>query len=99
MNSCYASAPIINHWSPITVFPGGVAERLIAPVLKTGRPKGLVSSNLTPSVLLRAPGASQDLLFCLREAGRPPKLQRRRGQCITFILSRVSLRNVSAISA
>jgi hypothetical protein len=32
--------------------PGGVAERLIAPVLKTGRPKGLVSSNLTPSVSL-----------------------------------------------
>ena len=31
---------------------GGVAERLIAPVLKTGRPKGLVSSNLTPSVSL-----------------------------------------------
>ena len=30
-------------------FAGGVAERLIAPVLKTGRPKGLVSSNLTPS--------------------------------------------------
>ena len=28
---------------------GGVAERLIAPVLKTGRPQGLVSSNLTPS--------------------------------------------------
>ncbi len=32
-------------------FPGGVAERLIAPVLKTGRPKGLVSSNLTPSAM------------------------------------------------
>jgi hypothetical protein len=32
--------------------PGGVAERLIAPVLKTGRPKGLVSSNLTPSASL-----------------------------------------------
>ena len=32
--------------------PGGVAERLIAPVLKTGRPKGLVSSNLTPSAIL-----------------------------------------------
>jgi hypothetical protein len=32
--------------------PGGVAERLIAPVLKTGRPKGLVSSNLTPSATL-----------------------------------------------
>ncbi len=31
------------------VSSGGVAERLIAPVLKTGRPKGLVSSNLTPS--------------------------------------------------
>ena len=31
---------------------GGVAERLIAPVLKTGRPKGLVSSNLTPSATL-----------------------------------------------
>jgi hypothetical protein len=28
-----------------------VAERLIAPVLKTGRPKGLVSSNLTPSAV------------------------------------------------
>jgi hypothetical protein len=36
---------------------GGVAERLIAPVLKTGRPKGLVSSNLTPSAtfILRLP--------------------------------------------
>jgi hypothetical protein len=32
---------------------GGVAERLIAPVLKTGRPKGLVSSNLTPSATFR----------------------------------------------
>ena len=35
-----------------TCGPGGVAERLIAPVLKTGRPKGLVSSNLTPSATL-----------------------------------------------
>ena len=34
-----------------TCGPGGVAERLIAPVLKTGRPKGLVSSNLTPSAI------------------------------------------------
>ena len=33
-------------------FLGGVAERLIAPVLKTGRPKGLVSSNLTPSAFI-----------------------------------------------
>ena len=36
--------------------PGGVAERLIAPVLKTGRPKGLVSSNLTPSAFNSRPG-------------------------------------------
>src|SRR6201981_1234864 len=37
-----------------TEVAGGVAERLIAPVLKTGRPKGLVSSNLTPSASLVA---------------------------------------------
>jgi hypothetical protein len=37
---------------PPTHVSGGVAERLIAPVLKTGRPKGLVSSNLTPSASL-----------------------------------------------
>ena len=40
---------------------GGVAERLIAPVLKTGRPKGLVSSNLTPSVPL-VEGISRSLI-------------------------------------
>ena len=28
---------------------GGVVEWLMAPVLKTGRPKGLVGSNPTPS--------------------------------------------------
>src|SRR5881227_1436053 len=39
---------ITRHESLVTIF-GGVAERLNAPVLKTGRPKGLVSSNLTPS--------------------------------------------------
>src|SRR6266446_8126498 len=42
-------------WSDGTIlaagYPGGVAERLIALVLKTGRPKGLVSSNLTPSAI------------------------------------------------
>ena len=37
-----------DRWSQVS---GGVAERLIAPVLKTGRPKGLVSSNLTPSAI------------------------------------------------
>ena len=41
-------------------FSGGVAERLNAPVLKTGRPKGLVSSNLTPSALF----PSRCLLSC-----------------------------------
>ena len=37
------------NWRLLKHSLGGVAERLIAPVLKTGRPKGLVSSNLTPS--------------------------------------------------
>jgi hypothetical protein len=31
---------------------GGVVERFMAPVLKTGRLKGLVGSNPTPSVLI-----------------------------------------------
>ncbi len=31
--------------------PGGVVEWLMAPVLKTGRPKGLVGSNPTPSAI------------------------------------------------
>ena len=39
--------------SLITFSTGGVAEWLIAPVLKTGRPQGLVSSNLTPSAFFR----------------------------------------------
>ncbi len=39
----------MNFRSRMRAGSGGVAERLIAPVLKTGRPKGLVSSNLTPS--------------------------------------------------
>ena len=47
---------------------GGVAERLIAPVLKTGRPKGLVSSNLTPSAffslsVLEGPNGSQSRCY------------------------------------
>ena len=46
LSSCYTCAPITERQ-----FSGGVAERLIAPVLKTGRPKGLVSSNLTPSAI------------------------------------------------
>ena len=40
---------------------GGVAERLIAPVLKTGRPKGLVSSNLTPSAFFSPTLAQQNI--------------------------------------
>src|SRR4029077_13173947 len=43
-------SPPMAHFSRLK-FSGGVAERLIAPVLKTGRPKGLVSSNLTPSAI------------------------------------------------
>ena len=43
--------------------PGGVAERLIAPVLKTGRPKGLVSSNLTPSATLIPKNLQQQIGF------------------------------------
>src|SRR6266481_6309546 len=52
-HTCRISARLLNlgavaNSSQLNV-PGGVAERLNAPVLKTGRPKGLVSSNLTPS--------------------------------------------------
>jgi DNA repair photolyase len=54
-----------------------VAERLIAPVLKTGGPKGLVSSNLTPSAMIVSPGLSQrqdlDKLICSREHYRMAK--------------------------
>jgi hypothetical protein len=50
---CWRNAAILaraaDRQITITAPSGGVAERLIAPVLKTGRPKGLVSSNLTPS--------------------------------------------------
>ena len=42
-------APSSGTLPATVILSGGVAERLIAPVLKTGRPKGLVSSNLTPS--------------------------------------------------
>ena len=41
---------------------GGVVERLMAPVLKTGRAKALVGSNPTPSAV--------------RQANRNPKFQR-----------------------
>src|SRR5205814_7941467 len=34
VSSCYTCPPITDHRSLITSFPGGVAERLIAPVLK-----------------------------------------------------------------
>jgi hypothetical protein len=35
--------------------PGGVVEWLMAPVLKTGEPKGSVGSNPTPSVAISLP--------------------------------------------
>jgi hypothetical protein len=49
--SCPRLAPFRSNGTLFAgwISSGGVAERLIAPVLKTGRPKGLVSSNLTPS--------------------------------------------------
>jgi hypothetical protein len=102
----------LNRWQSCSdILTGGVAERLIAPVLKTGRPKGLVSSNLTPSVLLRASGRFAGSESCfepeaiarvgkptLREAGRPPKLQRRRAErCIIFTSFKVFLREASAM--
>jgi hypothetical protein len=48
--SCLLSVGVVAQFSRPNFF-GGVAERLNAPVLKTGRPKGLVSSNLTPSAI------------------------------------------------
>jgi hypothetical protein len=38
--------------SPATRFTGGVVEWSIAPVLKTGEPKGSVGSNPTPSAII-----------------------------------------------
>jgi hypothetical protein len=42
---------------------GGVVEWLMAPVLKTGRPKGLVGSNPTPSAK-----AISDLRFSIGDS-------------------------------
>ena len=44
--------------------PGGVVERLMAPVLKTGRAKALVGSNPTPSAIALDPRSS---LFALQQ--------------------------------
>ena len=66
--NAYNSRTLAQGWTGGTIlataFPGGVAEWLNAPVLKTGRPKGLVSSNLTPSA------------FLLNSGGRRPPLQK-----------------------
>src|SRR6266446_2308738 len=40
----------VAHFSR-SVIPGGVVEWFMSPVLKTGRPRGLVGSNPTPSAL------------------------------------------------
>src|SRR5438067_4611391 len=62
--------------------PGGVAERLIAPVLKTGRPKGLVSSNLTPSARstfdVHSAAAARARLVGRRELQEPLRRRRRK---------------------
>src|SRR5438445_9519027 len=70
------------HNSRDRTFPGGVAERLIAPVLKTGRPKGLVSSNLTPSVSLVMSAFGTDCITVQHNKSteihpRPPMSSRR----------------------
>src|SRR6267142_3478449 len=52
---------------------GGVAERLIAPVLKTGRPKGLVSSNLTPSASLL--NGAQEIDYITESHNNPTDFQ------------------------
>ena len=75
---------------------GGVAERLIAPVLKTGRPKGLVSSNLTPSAILLRACASQDWQRSFARSRMPSEASAKEGrQCITFTSLKVSLRKLS----
>src|SRR5207302_9779060 len=92
-------------WLPIALtmaksrdsFSGGVDERLIAPVLKTGRPKGLVSSNLTPSAILLRACASQDWQGSFARSRMPSEASAKEGrQCITFTSLKVSLRKVSA---
>ena len=44
------------HWDKLVNLPrsGGVVERSIAPVLKTGDPQGSVGSNPTPSAIRRS---------------------------------------------
>ena len=70
---------------------------LIAPVLKTGRPKGLVSSNLTPSAILLRACASQDWQRSFARSRMPSEASAKEGrQCITFTSLKVSLRKVSA---
>ena len=56
------------HTSRNFILSGGVPERLNAPVLKTGRPKGLVSSNLTPSASLIS-----DLRFGIFDSEKKPR--------------------------
>ncbi len=75
-SSCYTCAPITDHRPLVTSFSGGVAERLIAPVLKTGRPKGLVSSNLTPSATINFGLPISDLRSAAEENAR--RSERRR---------------------
>src|SRR5882672_10740723 len=62
--------------SRMRAWSGGVAERLIAPVLKTGRPKGLVSSNLTPSATINFGLPISDLRSAAEENAR--RSERRR---------------------
>jgi hypothetical protein len=77
-----------------------VAERLIAPVLKTGRPKGLVSSNLTPSaILLRADALRRIWQGPFARSRMPSEALVKEGRhsCITCTLLKVCLRKISGM--
>jgi hypothetical protein len=78
---------------------GGVAERLIAPVLKTGRPKGLVSSNLTPSATLHSIAGTlclQLLYVCANEDSNAVRLA---GRDSAGLQAKLSLQSQSAALA
>ena len=100
LNAQQFSAFTVGRWTldvgRCRAIAGGVAERLIAPVLKTGRPKGLVSSNLTPSALLRT-WRFAGLRCSFARSRTPSEASAKEGQCITSILLKVAPREVNAM--
>jgi hypothetical protein len=61
------STPARLHYCRSKKLQGGVVEWLMAPVLKTGRPKGLVGSNPTPSAI-----CISDFRLSISERGKKP---------------------------